>query len=71
MQASFVNGVATFKFESLKVKNEIITKFVAHLGTFKSDLTKENILDYSLLPAGTATCPSHASHYSPCLHSTV
>lgn len=60
MQASFVNGVATFNFESLKVKTEVLTKFITHLGTFKTDLTKENILDYSLLPAGTATWPSHA-----------
>ncbi|CAL8470291.1 g9833 [Coccomyxa elongata] len=50
--ASFANGVATFNLESLKVKTELLNKFITHLGEFKSDLTKENILDYSLLPAG-------------------
>lgn len=66
MQASFANGVATFNLESLKVKIELLNKFIAHLGDFKTALTKENILDYSLLPAGTAPL-LHMPDMSPSL----
>ncbi|BDA44329.1 hypothetical protein COCOBI_05-5130 [Coccomyxa sp. Obi] len=50
--ASFANGAATFNLASLKVKTELLNKFITHLGAYKTDLTKDNILDHSLLPAG-------------------
>lgn len=65
-QVSFVNGVATFNLESLKVKNEIVTKLITHLTDIKKEiLNKKDILDYSLLPAGKASIhpPYSMLHY--------
>lgn len=48
-----MNGVATFNFESLAVKKELLDKAISHLLSFKQKLTLEDIRNYNLLPEGT------------------